>query len=255
MSYAIYPGLRDKTVVVTGGGSGIGAEMVSAFAQQGARVHCIDISEADTARLRQALAAEGLPITCHVCDLRDLDATAAVFARIARDGAPIGVLVNNAGRDDRHRVEAITLAVWEDCMAVNLRHQFFCAQLAAASMRTAQAGVILNMGSASWHVAVPDLAAYMTAKAGIEGQTRGLARDLGRDGIRVNCIVPGAVRTPRQMQLWQTPESEARLMQGQCLPVRIEPRHVAAMALFLASDDAGCCSGREYFVDAGTFGL
>ena len=95
----------------------------------------------------------------------------------------------------------------------------------------------------------------MTAKAGIEGLTRGLARDLGRDGIRVNCIVPGAVRTPRQMQLWQTPESEARLMQGQCLPVRIEPRHVAAMALFTASDDAGCCSGREYFVDAGTFGL
>lgn len=255
MSYAIYPSLKNKTVVVTGGGSGIGAEMVIAFARQGAHVHFIDVGEADARSLQRALAAEDLHTTFHHCDLRDVGATTAVFRQIIEADDSIDVLVNNAGRDDRHHVDAVTPAYWEDCIAVNLRHQFFCAQLAAASMRTAAQGVILNLGSASWHVAVPDLSIYMTAKAGIEGLTRGLARDLGRHGIRVNCIVPGAVRTARQMQLWQTPESEARLLESQCFPERIEPRHVASMALFLASDDAARCSGREYFVDAGYFGL
>jgi NAD(P)-dependent dehydrogenase (short-subunit alcohol dehydrogenase family) len=254
MSYAIYPSLKNKTVVVTGGGSGIGAEMVNAFARQDARVHFIDIGAEDAASLQHTLAAQGLHTTFHHCDLRDVEATKAVFGQITDADGPISVLVNNAGRDDRHDVAAVTPSDWENCMAVNLRHQFFCAQLAAASMQTASRGVILNMGSASWHVAVPKLSIYMTAKAGIEGLTRGLARDLGRHGIRVNCIVPGAVRTERQMQLWQTPESEARLLESQCFPERIEPRHVASMALFLASDDAARCSGREYFVDAGYFG-
>jgi len=254
MSYAIYPSLKSRTVVITGGGSGIGAEMVSAFARQGAHVHFIDVCEADATSLQRKLAAEDLHTTFHHCDLRDLDATTAVFGQITEADGPIGVLVNNAGRDDRHHIAAVTPSYWENCLAVNLRHQFFCAQLAASSMRMVTRGVILNMGSASWHVAVPDLSIYMTAKAGIEGLTRGLARDLGRHGIRVNCIVPGAVRTARQMQLWQTPESEARLLESQCFPERIEPRHVASMALFLASDDAARCSGREYFVDAGYFG-
>lgn len=115
-------------------------------------------------------------------------------------------------------------------------------------------GVILNLGSISWHLAQADLAIYMTAKAGIEGLTRGLARDLGGFGIRVNCIVPGAVRTPRQMALWQSPESEAKLLGEQCLHERVEPEHVARMALFLASDDAARCTAREYFVDAGWYG-
>jgi len=255
MSYAIYPSLKDRTVVITGGGSGIGAEMVGAFARQGARVHFIDISQDDGRQVQVALEAEGLRTRFHRCDLRDVDAITAVFASIADASGPIGVLVNNAGNDDRHQVEAVTPAYWENCLAVNLRHQFFCAQLAAAGMRAVGRGVILNMGSASWHVAVPGLSVYMTAKAGIEGLTRGLARDLGRHGIRVNCIVPGAVRTPRQTLLWQTPESEARLLESQCLPARIEPQDVARMALFLASDDAARCSGREYFVDAGYFGL
>ncbi|AJG23536.1 SDR family NAD(P)-dependent oxidoreductase [Cupriavidus basilensis] len=254
MSYAIYPSLKEKSVVITGGGGGIGAEMVGAFARQGAHVHFIDVCEVGARQLQDALTAEGLHTVFHPCDLRDIGATTAVFDRIAQACGPIGVLVNNAGRDDRHQVDAVTPSDWEECIAVNLRHQFFCAQLAAAGMRTARTGVILNLGSASWHVAVPDLSIYMTAKAGIEGLTRGLARDLGRDGIRVNCIVPGAVRTPRQTLLWQTAQSEARLLQSQCLPARIEPRHVAAMALFLASDDAERCSGREYFVDAGYFG-
>ncbi|MEM5275021.1 SDR family oxidoreductase [Cupriavidus taiwanensis] len=254
MSYAIYPSLKGRTVAITGGGSGIGAAMVGAFARQGARVHFIDVSEEDALQVQGSLATEGMNSCFHRCDLRDLDAVGTVFAGIIEDTGPIEVLVNNAGNDDRHQVDAVTPSYWEDRIAVNLRHQFFCAQLAAASMRTIGRGAILNMGSASWHVAVPNLSVYMTAKAGIEGLTRGLARDLGGHGIRVNCIVPGAVRTPRQTQLWQTPESEAKLLESQCFPERIEPEHVARMALFLASDDAARCSGREYFVDAGYFG-
>ncbi|MFP4900732.1 SDR family NAD(P)-dependent oxidoreductase, partial [Paraburkholderia sp. BR14261] len=167
---------------------------------------------------------------------------------------PIDVLVNNAGNDDRHDVGELTASYWDGRIAVNLRHQFFCAQAAARGMRQAGRGVILNFGSVSWHVALPNLPIYLTAKAGIEGLTRGLARDLGGAGIRVNCIIPGAVKTPRQMNLWQTPESEAKVVAGQCLQLRIEPEHVARMALFLASDDASRCSGRDYFVDAGWYG-
>ena len=139
-------------------------------------------------------------------------------------------------------------------MAVNLRHQFFCAQAVAAGMRARGQGVILNLGSISWHLALPDLTLYMTAKAAIEGLTRGLARDLGSAGIRVNTIVPGAVRTPRQMRLWHNPQEEARILAGQCLPHRIEPHDIAAMALFLASDSGARCSARDYFVDAGWYG-
>jgi NAD(P)-dependent dehydrogenase (short-subunit alcohol dehydrogenase family) len=112
-------------------------------------------------------------------------------------------------------------------------------------------GVILNLGSVSWHLALADLTIYQTAKAGIEGLTRALARDLGGDGIRVACIVPGGVRTERQMRLWHTPEVEAAILEQQCLKTRVEPEDVAAMALFLASDGARMCTGHEYFVDAG----
>jgi len=148
----------------------------------------------------------------------------------------------------------VTADYWDQRIAVNLRHQFFCAQAVSGGMREAGGGVILNLGSISWHLALANLSIYMTAKAGIEGLTKGLARDLGRYNIRVNCIVPGAVRTPRQMKLWQTPESEAQVVAAQCLHQLIDPAHVASMALFLASDDAARCSGREYFVDAGWYG-
>jgi len=148
----------------------------------------------------------------------------------------------------------VSVAYWDQRIEVNLRHQFFCAQAVADGMRKLGRGVILNLGSISWHLATPSLSIYMTAKAGIEGLTRGLARDLGVHGIRVNCIIPGAVRTPRQMKLWQSPESEAKIVADQCLRQRIDPEHVARMALFLASDDAARCSGRDYFVDAGWYG-
>ncbi|WP_321945669.1 SDR family oxidoreductase [Paraburkholderia sp. J10-1] len=254
MSYAIYPSLADKTVVITGGGSGIGAAVVEAFAQQGARVFFLDVAEQDSLALQETLRHAKHPPLFKRCDLRSVDAIESVFASIVEAAGPIDVLVNNAGNDDRHDIGELTGQYWDERIAVNLRHQFFCAQAAARGMREAGRGVILNFGSVSWHVALPNLPIYLTAKAGIEGLTRGLARDLGGAGIRVNCVIPGAVKTPRQMNLWQTPESEAKVVAGQCLPLRIEPEHVARMALFLASDDASRCSGRDYFVDCGWYG-
>jgi D-xylose 1-dehydrogenase len=253
-AYASYRDLAGRCVVVTGGGSGIGAEIVSAFAGQGARVFFLDIADADSTRLAQALGGAAHPPTYIRCDMADLDAVSRAFARIGQEAGAVDVLINNCANDDRHLVEDVTPAYWEERMAVNLRHQFFCAQEAVRGMRAAGGGAILNLGSISWHLALPNLSLYMTAKAAIEGMTRGLARDFGADGIRVNCIIPGAVRTARQAALWHTPEEEARILAGQCLQQRVEEQDVAAMALFLASSSAARCTGRNYFVDAGWYG-
>jgi D-xylose 1-dehydrogenase len=253
-SYATYHDLADKHVVITGGGTGIGAEMVNAFAQQGARVSFLDIAEEESTALARSLEGVRHPPVFVPCNLVDLDAVGAAFARIEQDGGPIGVLINNCANDDRHRIDDVTPAYWDSRMAVNLRHQFFCAKAVTAGMQTMGGGVILNLGSISWHVALPNLSLYLTAKAAVEGLTRGLARDLGTYGIRVNCIIPGAVRTPRQMQLWHSPEEEAKILAAQCLPERIDVEDVAALALFLASDNAARCTGRDYFVDAGWYG-
>lgn len=254
MIYATYPSLADKRVIVTGGGTGIGAVLVEAFARQGATVHFLDIALDPSRQLAAHLGELARPPVFHPCDLTDLDALKAAFGAIIGDGGAIDILINNAANDDRHQVADVSPAYWDERMAVNLRHQFFCAQAVLAGMTGAGAGVILNLGSISWHLALPDLTLYMTAKAAIEGMTRGLARDLGKDGIRVNAIIPGAVRTPRQQQLWHTADEEARILAGQCLQQRVEGEDVAALALFLASDNAARCTGRNYFVDAGWYG-
>jgi D-xylose 1-dehydrogenase len=254
MSYAIYPSLLDKVVVVTGGGTGIGAAMVEAFAAQGARVFFLDVADDASLTLAQALREARHAPVYRRCDLRNIAQLEACFAGIANDAGPVQVLVNNAANDDRHDVRDVKASYWDDRMAVNLRHHFFASQAVAEGMRQLGGGSIINLGSISWHLASPRLSVYMTAKAAIEGLTRGLARDLGEYGIRVNCVIPGAVRTARQMQLWQSSESEARIVERQCLHERIDPEHVARMVLFLASDDAARCTGRDYFVDAGWYG-
>jgi len=248
MMTAIYPSLRNKTVVVTGGGSGIGAALTEAFARQGARVFFFDIAEAESLELQCRLADAPLPPQFVHCDLTDLAALKAAFAGIA---GPINVLINNAANDDRHALADITPEYWDERIAVNLRHLLFCAQAVAPGMQANGGGAIINFGSVSWHLALPDLVLYQTAKAGIEGMTRALARDLGVHNIRVTCVVPGGVRTPRQARLWHNPEEEARMLSQQCLKQRVDPPDVAAMALFLASDDGRMCTGHEYFVDAG----
>lgn len=254
MHYATYPSLAQKRVVITGGGTGIGAAMVDAFARQGAKVFFLDIADEASMALEKTLRDVLHPPTFMHCDLLDLDTLSATFMHIEKTEGAVEILINNAANDDRHEVSAVTPAYWDERMAVNLRHQFFCAQAVVPGMQAMASGVILNLGSISWHLALQNLTLYMTAKAGIEGLTRGLARDLGVHGIRVNTIIPGAVRTPRQLQLWHTPDEEAKILAAQCLHQRVEPEDVAALALFLASDNAMRCSGRDYFVDAGWYG-
>jgi len=251
MSNTIYPSLRGKRVVVTGGGSSIGASIVEAFARQGAHVSFLDIAEHESREFERRMSTLGAPPHYFHCDLKDLDAVSATFERIRKEAGPTDILVNNAANDDRHKLEDVTPEYWDDRIAVNLRHYLFCAQAVVGDMKAGKGGAIINLGSVSWHLALPELVIYQTAKAGIEGMTRALARDLGPHGIRVTCVVPGGVRTPRQMKLWHTPDEEARMLQQQCIKERVEPSDIAAMVLFLASDDARMCTGHEYFVDAG----
>ncbi len=246
MSNAIYPSLKDKRVVVTGGGSGIGAGIVTAFVRQGAQVTFLDVQEEAAVALSQSLGNNLYSPVFMRCDLTDLDAVAQTFKQIG----PVDVLVNNAANDDRHKLSDITPAYWDERMAVNLRHLLFCSQAVVPGMQQRGGGAIINFGSISWHLGLPDLVAYETAKAGIEGMTRALARELGPDNIRVTCVVPGNVRTPRQ-QKWYTPEAEAQIVTTQCLKARIDPEHVASLVLFLASDDGRMCTGHEYWIDAG----
>ena len=243
---AVYPSLEGKRVVVTGGGSGIGAGLVEAFAAQGAEVHFLDVLEAESRSLVERLGDGPVAPKFHACDLKDAGAIAAAFKRIG----PVDVLVNNAGNDDRHSLDEVTPAYFDDRIAVNLRHMIFCAQAVVDGMKANGGGAIINFGSISWHLGLPDLVLYETAKAGIEGMTRALARELGEFGIRVTCINPGNVKTPRQMK-WYTPEGEAEIVAQQCLKGRIEPADVAALVMFLASDDARFCTGHEYWIDAG----
>ena len=247
---AIYPSLKGKRVVVTGGGSGIGAGLVEAFAKQGAQVVFLDIAEEDSRALADSLAGAATPPVFLSCDLRDTAALEAAFARIERELGPVEVLINNAGNDDRHSLAEVTADYWDDRIAVNLRHMLLAARAVAPAMRKAGSGAIINFGSISWHLGLPDLVVYETAKAGIEGMTRALARELGADGVRVTCVVPGNVKTPRQMQ-WYTAEAEAEIVAAQCLKSRIQPADVAALVLFLASDDARMCTGHEYWIDGG----
>jgi len=248
---AIYPSLHGKRVIVTGGGSGIGAALVEGFVAQGARVAFVDLAEAPSRALIENLtdAAKSAPLFFPL-DLRDLDALAETMKQATAALGGVDVLVNNAASDDRHAPQDVTPAYWDERMAVNLRHLFFAAHAAIPAMRAQGSGVILNFGSISWHLGLPDLVLYQTAKAGIEGMTRALARELGGDGIRVNTIIPGNIETARQRR-WYTPEGEAEIVAAQCLKARVQPEDVAALALFLASDDARMCTGHDYWVDAG----
>jgi NAD(P)-dependent dehydrogenase (short-subunit alcohol dehydrogenase family) len=247
---AIYPSLSGRRVLVTGGGSGIGAGIVEAFVRQGADVTFFDVLEADARALADRLAQSGNGPRFERVDLTDIAATrAAIAADIATRGG-FDVLVNNAANDDRHAIDDVTEAFWDERFDVNLKHFFFCAQAVIPAMRAGGGGVIVNLGSISWHLGLADLALYQTAKAAVEGLTRSLAREVGADGIRVSCVVPGNVRTPRQLQ-WYTPDGEAEIVESQCLKERLLPEDIAAMVLFLASDDARLVTGHEYFVDAG----
>lgn len=245
---ARYSSLSGRGAVVTGGANGIGRSIVMALVAQGCPVAFLDCDAAAGGRLAAETGARALFIAC---DLRDIDALRAALDEAQKRVGPIRVLVNNAASDDRHALASLTQEQWDERFAVNLRHQFFAAQHLAPAMAAAGGGSIVNLGSASWRTAVGGMVAYTTAKAGVEGLTRSLARELGGDGIRVNTVVPGWVMTEKQLTRWVTPEAEAETMARQCIPRRLKSEDIAAMVLFLAADDSAGCTAQAFTVDLG----
>ena len=247
--FANYPCLLGKTVFVSGGASGIGAEIVKGFAQQGTKVGFVDLDLESSEALMEGLEGQHAYAQC---DLRDIHALKTAFSELSEKLGPAQVLVNNAARDDRHDWREVTPEYWDERMANNLRHMFFAIQAVAPGMIDAGGGSIINMGSNSWWEAGGGFPAYTTAKAGVHGLTRTMARDLGDHRIRVNTVVPGWIMTDRQKELWVTPEALAKQVDRQCLPDPIDPVYVARMVLFLASDDAAMCSANNFMVEGGS---
>ena len=247
-TFATYPSLKGKTVLITGGASGIGFELVRGFAAQGANVGFVDLHESNS----QALSDTAVNITHEICDLTNIEALQAALTKLASRLGPAAVLVNNAANDDRHNWQDVTPAYWDERLQTNLRHQFFAIQCVAPGMIAAGGGSIINMGSNSWHETGGGFPAYATSKAAVHGLTRTMARDLGQHRIRVNTVVPGWIMTDRQKDLWATPEALESQRQRQCLPDLIKPIYVARMVIFLASDDAFMCSANNYMVEGGS---
>jgi D-xylose 1-dehydrogenase len=249
---AQYPSLLDRTVFITGGGSGIGAALTRAFHLQGARVAFIDVAVPASLRLVADLEAEtGRTPWFRQCDIRDVAQLQAAIHDAGEQLGAIRVLVNNAASDDRHDWRQVDTAYWDERMAINLRPMFFAIQAAAPQMAAAGGGSIINFGSISVQLALGGLSTYVAAKAAVHGLTRSLARDLGADGIRVNTVVPGCIMTERQLEKWITPADEARIQEHQCLKLRLLPEHVAPTVLFLGADDSAQLTAHEFPVDGG----
>jgi NAD(P)-dependent dehydrogenase (short-subunit alcohol dehydrogenase family) len=249
--FATYPSLRGRTAFVSGGASGLGADFVTQLAAQGARVAFVDVDVPRGRALEQELRDTGADVLFSECDVRDVPALQAAIGRAAEQLGPIRVLVNNAADDHRDRVAEMDQALWDDRIAVNVRHHFFAAQAVAPGMRDAGGGSIINLGSISAHIDLMDLPGYITAKAGVEGLTRTLAREYGPWYVRVNCIIPGWIMTEKQLREWVTPEAEESITRNQCLPDKVYPDDVARLLLWLAADDSRSCTAQKWIVDGG----
>jgi D-xylose 1-dehydrogenase len=248
---ATYSDLKNKVVLVTGGGSGIGEAIVRRFAEQGCKVAFIDIATEPSVKLAGELSERGLSVRFEHADLTDISALQTAVVRVRESLGPVEILINNAAHDERHPTPDVTSEYWDDRFAVNLKHQFFAAQAVLPDMQAANAGVIINFGSFSWMIGQGGMAAYTAAKSAILGLTRSLARDFGPDNIRVNAIAPGWIMTQRQLEKWLTPEAEHDLMQRQCLKRKLVPDEIARFTVFLASDEASACTNQQYVVDGG----
>ncbi|WP_158943096.1 SDR family NAD(P)-dependent oxidoreductase [Granulicella sp. S190] len=251
-NFATYPSLKDRVVLITGGGSGIGASLVEHFASQQARVAFLDIAEQHSVDLVERIA----PLSTHRplflrCDLTDIAALQSAITQISRDLGTPQVLVNNAGSDDRHDFADVTPEYWDQRIAVNLRHQFFASQAVAEGMKATGRGSIINMSSISWMIPARRLPVYNMAKAAIVGMTRSLAHELGPAGIRVNCVLPGAILTKRQRRLWLSKEYEQEVLGLQCLKRLLLPDDVARLVLFLAADDSEAITNQSHIIDGG----
>ncbi|XHS78678.1 SDR family NAD(P)-dependent oxidoreductase [Burkholderiaceae bacterium UC74_6] len=251
-SYALYPSLQDRAVLITGGATGIGETLVEAFAAQGAKVAFIDLAADEGHALATRLAATSRHAPHFTAaDLTQVDSLRAAIASLRERTGPFSVLLNNAANDKRHTVEETTSEFWDASVAVNIKHQFFTAQAVLADMKSLGGGSILNFGSMSWYVKQGGMPAYTASKAAVQGLTRCLARDFGPYRIRVNTLVPGWVMTEKQLKLWVTEETKREIAKGQCIDAPLMPQHIAAMALFLAADDSAMCTAQDFIVDGG----
>ena len=251
-SFATYPSLKDKVVLITGGATGIGASLVAHFARQGSRVAFLDVQDGPARLLVDELAAEGCPPPMFLqCDLTDVTAINGAVEQVLAAFGTVDVMVNNAANDQRHTIEEVTPEYWDQSIAVNLRPHFFMIQAVLPAMRKAGSGAIINMSSISWMIPSTGLPLYITAKAAIVGLTRTLAHELGPQGIRVNAVLPGGIATERQKQLWYTPQYKAEILASQALKRDIIPEDVARLVLFLAADDSSAITNQSYVVDGG----
>jgi D-xylose 1-dehydrogenase len=250
--FATYPSLRDKVVVVTGGACGIGEAIVTALAVQQAKVVFLDIEDVAAKQLTRRIESSGLPAPTYLhCDLTDIEVLQQTVEKVLSTFGTVDVLINNAANDTRHSIEEVTSASWDKAFAINLKPQFFMVQGVIPAMRKAKRGSIINMSSISWMIPSIGLPMYVTAKAAIVGMTRTLAHELGRDNIRVNCVLPGAILTERQKRLWFTPAYQEEIFSGQALKRMIGPEEVAQLVLFLAADDSGAITNQSYIIDGG----
>ena len=250
--FAYYPSLEDRSVFITGGASGIGESLVEAFVRQKSRVAFIDLDFDASQALQKRLEDEGLQKPWFKpCDVRDIASLEECLRNAVLDLGPVSVLVNNAGNDERHKADEISVEYWDDRIAVNLRHQFFAAREVAREMKENGGGSIINFGSVQAYLSSPGMSGYAVSKYGVRGVTRTLAREFGKNNIRVNTVVPGWVMTERQKELWVDEAAEKMIDEVQCLPGRLQPSDVARLVLFLASDDSAMCTAQDFIVDAG----
>lgn len=248
-NFAIFPSLKNMSVIVTGGASGIGEQITRSFVSQGSKVGLIDYDQGATERLYDDLNGE---FEFKICDLTKIADLKKSFSALINEIGRPGVLVNNAARDDRHAWQEVTSEYFDDRIAVNLKHQFFSIQAVAPEMIARGGGSIINLGSNSWWEAGGGFPIYATSKGAVHGLTRTMARDLGKHRIRVNTVVPGWIMTDRQKKLWVTKENLKKHQDRQCLPDLVDPVYVARMVLFLASDDSAMCTANNYMVEAGS---
>lgn len=249
----LYPSLRGKVVFITGGATGIGNCFVESFAMQGAIVVFVDILETESKALVDELKAKINEAQVHFfqCDLLDIEKLQKITKQVEIEIGNIEVLVNSAANDTRHQFEKVSIEDWDRCININLRHYFFAIQAVQQQMVKNGGGSIINMGSMSWHDHQGGMPGYTAAKAGVVGLTRGFASELGKDKIRINTITPGWVMTKRQLTHWVNENTAKKIEENQCIKDYVMPADIAAMVLFLASDDSKLCTAQDFVVDGG----
>jgi len=247
-----YPSLKNRTVFITGGATGIGAAMVRAFSEQGAKVAFVDLAGNAAHDLGTNIEqSTGMRPWFRQLDITDIAALQSAINDAAAELGPLHTLVNNAANDVRHSTQEVTEAFWDQTQAINLKAYFFACQAVIKGMQANGGGAIINFSSISYMMGNAGYPSYTTANAGITGLTRSMAREFGRDRIRVNTIAPGWVLTEKQKELWVTPEALAAHVARQCLTDTLEPADIVPTVLFLASSASKMVTSQLWAVDGG----